>query len=592
LLINNYWLLEHGEQKEIAIEVHNLLPSYRDLTPFKKSTLNHHIDYLISSLSVRALNSLYQQFGNSPTKALLDKAIEIDFDFRNIRNVGEKTAQELNSIRKKIKAFIEILRKLPDSELTVEYTKLILKNTFPKISNTFDHEIQLIFDESGKIKLFTLLDKLISEGVTFNINEQKIFEAIYYSGTKYNRNLEQVAMELQLTKERVRQIKVKLEDEIETYFSFIQNLNANEICNYEISGSSRLIVIDEEKVNSINLSENVQFTRVFFSKILGILHRNTHKVLGNNEVIHGKGKGKQARKYRKCYLIEKSFFEVFDFEKFLENVYLKFVEKITESYSIYFEGYIFEFFSSPNLKDISRIKGVCEELLFHELDLIIDSNGFLHFERNTRKRAYEYVFEILDHSNRLMAAEEILEEIIKKYPELEINEQNVRSCLREKELFIYIGRTSTYGLKKWEQEQENLKGGTIRDIVEEYLKVEESPKHIAEVIDYVLKYRDTNEKNVLSNIKLEENDRFIFYEGGFIGIKGKSYSPDSIIFKKAIGTRFTKTFIRKFDNWDFDKVIAFYVSNYGYRPIQIRYLFENKCNEGEIQIIDNKVILT
>lgn len=590
-LITNYRPVEHDPQKEVVAEIQAILPSYKDLTPFKKSTLNHHIDYLLSTLSVRALNSLNQQFGNSPTKTLLDKAIETNFDFRNIRNVGEKTVQELNSLRDKIKAFITTLRQLPDTDLSKEYTKLILKNTFPELSETFEQEIQGVFDESGKIKLFALINKLLSEGVAFNINEQKIFEVTYYSDAKSNKTLEQVATELQLTKERVRQLKNNLEDEIESYFSFIQNLNASDICNYEISNSSSLIVIDEEMVNSINSNENVQFTTVFYSIILGILLRNTHSVLGDDEVIHGKRKTKRGRKFRKCYLIEKTVFEIFNFEKFLEDVYLKLNDRITESYSIYFEGYILEFFSSQSLKDISRTKDICEQVLFLELDLIVDSNGFLHFERNTKKRSYEYVFEILEQSNRLMTAEEISEEINKKYPELEITEQNVRSCLREKELFIFIGRTSTYGLKKWEQEQENLKGGTIRDIVEEYLEMEDDPKHIAEIMTYVLKYRDTNEKNVLSNIKLEENQRFIFYEGGFIGIKGKNYSPESITFKKAVGTRFTKAFMSKFNNWDFDDVISFYVSNYGYTPIQIKYLFENKFNEGEIQIIDNKIIV-
>ena len=192
-----------------------------------------------------------------------------------------------------------------------------------------------------------------------------------------------------------------------------------------------------------------------------------------------------------------------------------------------------------------------------------------------------------------MTVEEIADAINKKYPELEVNGASIRSSLqREKELFIYIGRSSTYGLRRWEKEQENLKGGTIRDIVEEYLELADVPKHIGEIMEYVLRFRDTNEKNVLSNIKLEENERFTFYDGGFIGIKGKNYAPESINFKKAIGTRFTKAFMSKFNNWNFDDVIAFYVTNFGYTPVQLKYLFENKCKEGEIQIIDNKIILT
>lgn len=592
-LLKNYQPITEEKSNSIVKEIQTILPSYRDLTPFKKSTLNHHIEYLLSNLSVRALNCLNQQFGDSPTKALLDNVIETNFDFQDIRNAGEKTVQELNSFRNKVKSFITTLKQLPDSELSKEYTKLILRNTFPELSENFDHEIQKIFDDSGRIKLFLLISKLLSEGVAFNLNEQKIFEAIYCSPERNCKTLDQIAVELQLTKERVRQLKNNLEEEIDKYFTFILNLNTNDICNYEISDTSSLIIIDEQKANSINLNEGVQFTKVFYSIILGTLLKNSHRVLGDDEVIHGKRKPKRVRKFRNCYLIEKEVFDVFNFEKLLEDIYLKLSEKINDNYSIYFEGYLFDFFHSPSLLHISKVKPICEQILLHEFDIIVDTSGFLHFERNTKRRTYEYVFEILEESNRLMTVYEIADALNSKYPDLGINEASVRSGLqREKDLFIYIGRSSTYGLRKWEQEQENLKGGTIRDIVEEYLEMAEGPKHIAEIMTYVLKYRDTNEKNVLSNMKLEENERFIFFDGGFIGIKDKDYSPDSTNFKKAVGTRFTKAFISRFNNWEFDNVIAFYVSNYGYTPIQVKYLFENKFNEGEIQIVNNKIVIT
>lgn len=592
-LLNKFLFKKEDKTSSLTADIKEIPPSYKDLTPFKKSTLSHHIEYLLSTLTARALNCLIQQCGNSPTKFLLEKVIESDYDFQNIRNAGEKTVQELNNFRDKVKSFIITLNQLPDSELSKEYTRLILKNSFPGLSITFEKDIQGVFDESGRIKLFTLINKLLSEGVAFNASEQKIFEATFCFPKNGNKTLEQIAVELSLTRERVRQLKNNLEEEIGNYFTFILNLNINDICNYEISNSNSLIIIDEEKAKVINRKENVHFTKIFYSVILGILLKNTHSVLGGDEVIHGKRKAKGLRRFRNCYLIEHDLFKSLNFENFLEDVYLKLNEKITDSYSIYFEGYLFDFFKSGSPKHISKIMPICEQLLLHEFDLVIDSDGFLHFERNTKKLTYEYAFEILEQSNSLMTVEEIADAINKKYPELEVNGASIRSSLqREKELFIYIGRSSTYGLRRWEKEQENLKGGTIRDIVEEYLELADVPKHIGEIMEYVLRFRDTNEKNVLSNIKLEENERFTFYDGGFIGIKGKNYAPESINFKKAIGTRFTKAFMSKFNNWNFDDVIAFYVTNYGYTPVQLKYLFENKCNEGEIQIIDNKIILT
>lgn len=304
-LIANYSLSEKELQKGITIEAEILASSlsYNDLTPFKRSTLNHHIDYLLSNLSPRSLNCLNQKFSCPLAKALLENVIETNFDFRSIRNVGEKTVQELNSFRNRIENFIATLQDLPDEELSKEYTRLILKNTFPKLSDNFGYGIQELFDENGKIKIFTLINKILVEGVLFNTNEQKIFEATYFLAENGNKPLEQIATELLLTKERVRQLKNNLDGEIENHFSFILNLNINDIYNYEISNSSSIIIIDEEISNSINTLEGTRFTKVFHSIILGLLLKNSHSVLGDNETISGKGNYSNTIRYKNCYII-------------------------------------------------------------------------------------------------------------------------------------------------------------------------------------------------------------------------------------------------------------------------------------------------
>ena len=94
-----------------------------------------------------------------------------------------------------------------------------------------------------------------------------------------------------------------------------------------------------------------------------------------------------------------------------------------------------------------------------------------------------------------------------------------------KERFVYFGRSSTYGLKKWENELDNFKGGTIRKIAHEYLNAYSSPKHISEISNYILKYRsNSTEYSILQNLKLEENGNFIFFINGYIGLSGKIYA--------------------------------------------------------------------
>ena len=158
------------------------------------------------------------------------------------------------------------------------------------------------------------------------------------------------------------------------------------------------------------------------------------------------------------------------------------------------------------------------------------------FERNVRKPLVEYTLEILEALGQMTKIEDIARAIIEKYPELETTEQSVRATLqREKELFIYIGRTSTYGLAKWQSEREDLKGGTIRNLTEEYLQEYTVPKHITDISSHILKFRpNTYERSVLDNLKADKSGKFIFFGKGLVGLKALTYSSDFFGFKRVI----------------------------------------------------------
>lgn len=99
--------------------------------------------------------------------------------------------------------------------------------------------------------------------------------------------------------------------------------------------------------------------------------------------------------------------------------------------------------------------------------------------------------------------------------------------MKRKNGFVPVGRKSVFGLKKWENELENFKGGTIRDIVEEYLTLFSTPKHISSITEYVLKYRPkSSQYSILQNLKLDESGLYIFYKKSHIGLASKKYESD------------------------------------------------------------------
>jgi hypothetical protein len=587
------YLASNPVNSEAKEQTESFLETINSLTPFQKATLNRHFEYLVSNLNVRSYNGLASIQEPLNPKDVFEKIFSERFSFKNIRNIGNKSVEELEKLKLELIRFVNVLQTIPKDQLSKEYTKLIVKTTFANLPENFEEQFENVFDESGKIKIFTLLNFLINSGQLFSEIQQKIFE-LSYTNCKTNTTLDSIAIALNRSRERVRQVKTKLEEDIQRYFLFVSNLVADDLVNYNINPSNVFLTIDKPFSKIINISESVNFNTTFYSIIFGIFLKKTHSILGDNEIIFGKRKTANQKKYENCYLIDSQLFDCFNFENFISDIYLKVNEKITESYSLQFQGYLYVFLKDEGKAFFKELYSVCEAIIFSEFELLVDSNGYIYFERTTKKQVHEYCYEVLEEASQPMTIDQIANSVSDKFSDFNTTIDSLRGSLnREKELFIYFGRTSTYGLRKWENEKENIKGGTIRDIVEAFLSTENTPKHISEILDYVLQYRpNTNEKSVLSNIKVEESNKFCFFSGDFVGLQTKNYSPKDIDFKKIIGSHFRNSVFNKMIGWYFNDIVNHYVNSFGYKAVQIKFLIKKKIEEGELKFSqDNKLII-
>jgi len=568
----------------------NFVKIVNEFSPFKKAALNRHIEYLISNLTIRAKNGITQFFGEKFTaKEIVDTIYSYSFNFQVIKNIGSRTVLELNDFKINLSSFIEKLRFIEDDHLSREYAKLIVKTTFCNLPINFNEQFENFFESTGKIKLFKLIYFLVENDSILKQKEKQLFYYLYTEA--FTKSLEQIAIELDLGKERLRQLRITFEDEIQNYFRFVLSFNSQDLASYSISTDTPFKIIDKEFIQKINTREDVQFNILFYSIIFGLLLENSHSILGDDENISGKGNYSTTVRFKNCYLIEKKLFHSFSFESFANDIYANQSSRITETYSLHYEGYLLQFMYPEGKQFLPRIKEICEVILYNEFDLVVNNEGYIIFERNVRKPLPEYTFEILEMLGKMTKIDDIVKAINNKYPELDINEQSIRSTLqRDKELFIYIGRSSTYGLRKWELENKALKGGTIRDIAEEYLEKFETPQHTYDIVNYVKKYRETSGISILTNIQSEDKNRFIFFKGGFIGLKSKIYKPSDTDFKRIAGMHFCSKYLKKFNGWNFDKVVAHYVRTHNYKPVQIISLFETKIQGGEMILNENNTI--
>lgn len=147
---------------------------FNKLNPFKRGLLNRYIQFLINALNVRSKNVIINLFGYSPNaKDLMEKIFAFEFDFNEIRNIGEKSEKELNDFKENILQFVERLKTIENDKLDMEFTKLFLKTTFINLPIDFEAILEEAFDEQGKIRLFYLLQYLIFNDLIFKQSEKR-----------------------------------------------------------------------------------------------------------------------------------------------------------------------------------------------------------------------------------------------------------------------------------------------------------------------------------------------------------------------------------------------------------------------------------
>ena len=157
-------------------------------------------------------------------------------------------------------------------------------------------------------------------------------------------------------------------------------------------------------------------------------------------------------------------------------------------------------------------------MLTDEFNLGFDKVN-ITFHRNTLVKLSEHILSILEDSGRPMKLTEICKELKTRTTRIPPNIESLRSSILSIEEVVAIGKTSTYALLKWQ----TVKTGTIKQLVKEFLESSDEPKHIMDITVHVNQFRNTSDKNILSNLKLDKTNTFVFFKKSYIGLKHKPY---------------------------------------------------------------------
>lgn len=153
------------------------------------------------------------------------------------------------------------------------------------------------------------------------------------------------------------------------------------------------------------------------------------------------------------------------------------------------------------------------ELIF---DFLIEDD-YRTFKYKRSSSIHDLIEQVLEESGRPMHVNEIYTALCSFNPIKYNSPGAIKRFLYENKNINSFGRTSTFGLIKWDYKG-NFKSGTIREIVLDYLIKLNKPASYEEVTAHVLNFRKTTQRNIITNLKLDPSKRLKFQKG-YIFIK-------------------------------------------------------------------------
>lgn len=494
-------------------------------TPINDDKFNSIISLHFERLTVRAKNVLnkYLNYQKIDKRIIKEYFIDKSIFSKPLKNAGNKTISEIEEF---VAICIDIYyASYKDIPSDLEFAKNELYSYFKiEIENTSHLQDYL----NKRFPLLTYCYIFFQEKLNLNALESFIVRNEFRILDKYYK-LDEISKIHNKTKERIRQIKNLLGEKIKNIFSKFCHLYF--YTKYEVEFINKDFIIIPDGVEDENLRKEIELAGVPFSTfILGLLNKETFYSVTFNDKLERPNKVeifdiyKKFKQIKGSYLINKRIISKKDLIVVLNEIFKTTCirHKVDQTYDLrkIYKGDL-----------TSRQDYLISNIIENEFGLQVNYGHFT-IKRTTSLKVFEYAKEALENIGKPAHISEIVSNILKDHPDYDINEASLRSSMGQKrKIFICFGRSSTFGLKIWEKKYQNIKGGTIRDIVEEFLNDYNEPCHISAITNYVNRYRKTDENSVINNLKMSREKRFIFLKDGYVGIAGKIYNKTQNIFK-------------------------------------------------------------
>lgn len=468
---------------------------YEHLHPSVSVNLKSWIKWRFSKLSIRAQHAFPQLSGISEIISVVYSPKGIDT--LSVKNCGKKTSIEIEVFLADFKQYFE------------NATKDIATNSGISEIDSRDKEIA----ELGFIYPF-LLSKECECIVDFNQKNNGRFPYLYVAKLYILRSdlprisiyrdyyglnpsltrhtLSEIGVKNNLTRERVRQL-------VSRSIPLPKKLQVG-VRQYLGPLIDNVIAFDSLLWNKIQqdniLEEPYTQTALLVSALL-----DTHTIL-------------QIDDEDKEYLVRKSIVENVKIRSVSNNI-----RRVIELRRTTIEQLdILQYITSEKRlyhKDVDQLCIIYANFLKHKYAVEIEGNRFVTMLPNTLDISIA-IENILEQRGKPMSLDELLESFNQLHPVNAIDSiAKFKPYILRNKNIRPKGKTGIYVLKNWK----NHFTGSLTSYLEYILRSVEEPITLDDLVDFALEeFPNTNKKSIYSLIAMDKDDRFVIYEGDYIGL--------------------------------------------------------------------------
>lgn len=502
-----------------------------------KETINALLEVIRSyadKYSVRVRNCILQLIENCNNNVyqLYEVLSSANFDPKQMRNVGKNSVPGILDFKNRV---IALCTELSTDDATIKLERMNKIQRYTQSGISDPESIFSIEAEIGHFPLLYAVNQLIHGISTREVRIIKEYLLVYRGSVE--RDLDDMAKELSLTRERVRQLANKqiktLESIISTWKEFLAGYH------YPIFEKDSWLLMCEK--------EGVEYTQNFVKWIISLVDDDVH-LLGDPiaafKTYHGR--------IRPLYLIPKNLYDVFDIEGYIDMLKQMCEQKRYEDERVNLRNSLCQFFRNDILFEaMDDIDNIVRRIINSELTCYVSDVDII-FSANAEKPICDVIEDIIRTKGQVMRLDEIYNEYIKLYPYKAIECESIRPHIHRNKNIRPIGRSGKYTLAEWKEGY--ARGGTIREFA--YECILGSPCHIVSLTDlckYIAQFReDVEEDSIQTNLLADASGRYgLYIKDGvrYIGLSAEQHDHSYALLSNEEARRSTEqsyTLLEKF----------------------------------------------